>query len=45
LFIGNSTDIDIPKQIFASGGDDFVSKPIVGKILADRILNRLERLR
>ena len=43
LFMGDNLDTDILKQLFASGADDFVSKPIVGKILADRILNRLER--
>jgi DNA-binding response OmpR family regulator/HPt (histidine-containing phosphotransfer) domain-containing protein len=31
-------------RVFAAGADDFVSKPIVGSLLAARILNRLERI-
>ncbi|NET49424.1 MAG: hypothetical protein F6K09_12030, partial [Merismopedia sp. SIO2A8] len=32
-------------QVFANGADDFVSKPFVATELANRILNRLERVR
>jgi DNA-binding response OmpR family regulator len=43
LCIGTDKDIGIYEQVFASGADDFLHKPIIGKQLADRILDRLER--
>jgi PAS domain S-box-containing protein len=35
----------IVDQVFSSGADDFVRKPIVGSELVTRIMNRLERVR
>ncbi|MBD2562131.1 MULTISPECIES: response regulator [Nostoc] len=45
LFLTAHTDADTMQQVFAAGGDDYVSKPIVGPELVTRILNRLERSR
>lgn len=45
LFLSAHADAKTQSQAFASGADDYVSKPIVGKDLANRILNRLERVR
>ena len=41
LFLTDRTDAKIREQVFAVGGDDYVSKPIVGPELLTRILNRL----
>ena len=43
LFLSIHTDANIREQVFTSGADDFVNKPVVGKQLAVRILNCLER--
>jgi diguanylate cyclase (GGDEF)-like protein len=43
LFLTAHTDIQTVHQVFASGADDYVSKPVVGPELVTRILNRLER--
>ncbi|MGK7871992.1 MAG: response regulator [Xenococcaceae cyanobacterium] len=45
LFLSVHTDLATQNQVFAAGADDFVSKPAMGKELANRILNRLERVR
>lgn len=45
LFLTAHTDPEIIRQVFESGGDDYISKPVVGAELVSRILNRLERLR
>ena len=37
------TGAAVINQVFAAGADDFVSKPIIGPELINRILNRLER--
>lgn len=44
LFLTNHTDIETQNRAFAIGVDDFIQKPILGKELADRILNRLRRI-
>ncbi|MEM7725759.1 MAG: response regulator [Cyanobacteria bacterium P01_A01_bin.45] len=43
LFLSVHTDASIREQVFTSGADDFVNKPVVGRHLAARILNCLER--
>ena len=43
LFLSVHTDIAIREQVFNIGADDLVNKPVVGKQLAVRILNCLER--
>ena len=43
LFLSIHTDIAIREQVFATGADDFIYKPVVAKRLADRIINCLER--
>ncbi len=45
LFLTGHQDADTIQQVFAAGGDDYVSKPIVPAELITRILNRLERTR
>lgn len=45
LFLSAHTDTTTQNQVFAIGADDFVSKPVVATELANRILNRLERVR
>ena len=44
LYLSIHTDVGIRSQVFASGADDFVPKPVFGKQLAERILHRLERI-
>ncbi len=44
LFLTASSDPQLVQQVFAVGGDDFVSKPIVGPEVVTRIVNRLERI-
>ncbi len=44
LFLTVHTDRSMQDLVFASGADDFINKPIVGKKLAERIINRLERI-
>ncbi len=43
LFLTAHTDLHTVERVFSAGGDDFVSKPIVGPELITRIFNRLER--
>ena len=43
LFLSVHTDVAIREQIFNIGADDLVNKPVVGKQLAARILNCIER--
>lgn len=45
LFLTAHQDLETMHRVFAVGGDDYVSKPIVGPELVTRILNRLERSR
>ena len=45
IFLTAHTEADVVNQVYASGADDFISKPIVGPELVVRILNRLERTR
>lgn len=45
LFLTVHQDEKTQHQAFAFGADDFISKPVVGAELANRILNRLERIR
>lgn len=45
LFLTAYGDAQTQEQAFALGADDFVSKPVTGAELANRILNRLERVR
>ncbi|WP_263971709.1 response regulator [Leptolyngbya ohadii] len=39
------TDAETINQVFGSGADDFITKPIVGPELVTRIVNRLERVK
>ena len=41
LFLSNYQDDSITNQVFASGGNDFVNKPVLARQLAHRILHRL----
>ncbi|MEO0686444.1 MAG: response regulator, partial [Cyanobacteria bacterium J06649_11] len=43
LFLTVHTDVTIREQVFTSGADDFINKPVAGKKLATRILNCIER--
>lgn len=43
LFLTAHNDATTLNQVFTSGADDFVSKPLVGPELVTRIINRLER--
>lgn len=43
LFLSAHKDTETVRQVFAVGGDDYVSKPIVEPELIARVLNRLER--
>ena len=45
LFLSAHRDRETIQQIFASGADDYVSKPVVAAELLTRITNRLERIR
>ena len=45
LFLTARQDIQNIQQIFEIGGDDYISKPVVGAELIARINNRLERSR
>jgi DNA-binding response OmpR family regulator/HPt (histidine-containing phosphotransfer) domain-containing protein len=44
LFLTANTAAMVSDHIFAAGADDFVSKPVVGTTLVNRIVNRLERV-
>ncbi len=41
LFLSVHSDPNISNQVFASGANDFINKPVVAQQLAHRILNRL----
>ena len=43
ILLGMNADTETQNRAFAIGIDDFVSKPIIGQQLANRILNRLKR--
>ena len=45
LFLTAKQDTKTIQQIFAIGGDDYISKPVVGAELIARINNRLDRSR
>lgn len=45
IFLTAQTDQTALDRVLAVGGDDFVSKPIVGAELVVRIVNRLEQLK
>jgi PAS domain S-box-containing protein len=45
LFLTVHSDAETVNQVFASGADDFVTKPIIGPELVTRIINRLERVK
>lgn len=45
LFLTATRDRDVLEEIFASGADDYVPKPIVGAELLGRVRNRLGRAR
>jgi len=45
VFLSSLTDLKTQNQAFAAGADDFLSKPINGAELANRLLSRLHRLR
>ena len=45
LFLSVHHDAKTQDRAFAFGADDYVSKPVTGSILANRILNRLRRNR
>lgn len=44
LFLTARTDPATIQRVFATGADDYVSKPILGPELVTRIANRLERM-
>ncbi|MGA9381094.1 MAG: response regulator [Phormidium sp.] len=43
LFLSAHQDTETVRQVFAAGGDDYASKPILEPELIARVLNRLER--
>lgn len=45
LFLTANNDVNTMNEVFQSGADDYIMKPIVGHELLMRITNRLERLR
>lgn len=45
IFLTAQADQSAINQVLSVGGDDFVSKPIVGAELVVRIVNRLEQLK
>lgn len=45
LFLSAHTDPNLIRQVFESGADDYISKPIIGPELVARILSRLERVK
>ncbi|MEX0271319.1 response regulator [Leptolyngbyaceae cyanobacterium UHCC 1019] len=45
LFLSVLSDSDSQQQAFTAGADDYLSKPVMGVALANRILSRLHRLR
>ena len=45
LFLSSVTDIDSQNLAFSVGADDYLCKPIAGVDLANRIHNRLQRIK
>jgi DNA-binding response OmpR family regulator len=45
VFLSDRTDPQTQRQAFACGADDYISKPVAVPELANRILNRLERVK
>ncbi|MGL6345084.1 MAG: response regulator, partial [Waterburya sp.] len=45
LFLTAHQDEKLQHQAFAIGADDYICKPVIGSVLANRILNRLQRSR
>ena len=45
IFLTGQRDTDTIQQVFSSGADDFINKPVVAPELITRIFNRLERNR
>ena len=45
LFLSGLSDSASQQQAFAAGADDYLSKPVLGVKLANRILSRLQRMR
>jgi DNA-binding response OmpR family regulator/HPt (histidine-containing phosphotransfer) domain-containing protein len=45
LFLSALSDRDTQNQAFTIGADDYLCKPVIGADLANRILNRLQRVR
>ena len=45
VFLTSHRDPETIQQLFLSGADDYVSKPLVGEEMVTRVLNRLERTR
>lgn len=43
VFLSVHSDLDNQNQAFSLGADDYITKPIQGKSLATRLLNRLKR--
>jgi len=43
LFLSVHQDEQTQNKAFNIGADDYISKPVTGAILANRILNRLRR--
>lgn len=45
VFLTARTDAETIRRVFDAGADDYVSKPIIGRELSERIKNRLERVK
>jgi DNA-binding response OmpR family regulator len=45
IFLSARVDADSIQTMFGAGGDDYVSKPVVGRELLERIRNRVDRAR
>jgi DNA-binding response OmpR family regulator len=45
LLLSDSTDSTIQEQAFMAGVDDYLSKPVTAEALANRLINRIRRVR
>ena len=45
LFLSAHREQTVRERAFAAGADDYICKPVTGSLLANRILNRLQRSR